>query len=265
MTQIVEPEKVGGLRGWLTDPKMLGRIAEVAAKHIEPEQMVRAALLCAKDNPRLASCDPISILQSLMAAAQCGLKIGVQSCSEAYLVPFKGQCTMIPSYMGLMELAYRSGRVKIVSSREVREGDEFDYAYGTAPYIHHKPLPDNDGKILYFYAWARLFSDELQFEVMTTAEVDKIRNASPGRDIKGGPWKEHYVPMGRKCPVRRLCKMLPRSTEMDWALLSDDQAAVDMKRAEVRNLQSVGDLTQKLKDSIALKDQQDAAGQSDDS
>lgn len=250
MTELVAT-KADTIQVWLERPEIVAKIAKVACGRSDPNLLVANALTCIRDNPKLAECDYLSILAALRDAAACGLKVGVQSVAQAYLVPYAGKCQLIPSYMGLTQLAYNSGLVAGVRSREVRNGDEFYYQYGTDPKIHHVPIPGNKGKVTHFYADADMVSGSIIFEVMTQEEVNEIRDASPSSKRADSPWKKHPIPMGRKCPVRRLCKMLPRNNEIDVALQADDRAAAWMDRvANAPPTIGAAELTKQLTDSL---------------
>ena len=58
--------------------------------------------------------------------------------------------------------------------------------------------------------------------VMNKAQVMAIGGSKMGGRYSG-PWKTHPLQMALKCPVRRIAKFLPKSTEMARALESDGQ------------------------------------------
>jgi len=74
------------------------------------------------------------------------------------------------------------------------------------------PALDSDGRVTHVYAVARLKDGGIQREVMTTAEVEKIRKKS--RAGQSGPWKEHWDEMAKKTVIRRLVKLLPISVDL---------------------------------------------------
>ena len=55
-------------------------------KGVEAAQLVRDALTAVRTNPKLAECEPNSVLGSLMTCAQLGLRPGVLG--HAWLLPF---------------------------------------------------------------------------------------------------------------------------------------------------------------------------------
>jgi recombination protein RecT len=112
----------------------------------------------------------------------------------------------------------------------VYENDVFMYEYGLKEDIKHIPCMDDRGKIIAVYAVAILKDGGHQFDVMSKAEVDNIRNSSKSKD--NGPWVTHYEEMAKKTVLRRLFKWLPCSVEMQKAVILDEQLDVgiqDMK------------------------------------
>ena len=77
-------------------------------RHLTAERMIRLAITCINTNNALQSCTPTSIMASIMLASQLGLEPGVMG--QCYLVPYKGTCTLIPGWLGLMDLVNRSGK-----------------------------------------------------------------------------------------------------------------------------------------------------------
>src|SRR5690348_17232438 len=81
-------------------------LAKYAASRIKPDTLIRLAVFEFSQNEWLRRCTPESVYGSLILAAQIGLEPGGIK-GEAYLVPFKGKCTLIPGWRGLVKLALR--------------------------------------------------------------------------------------------------------------------------------------------------------------
>lgn len=208
-------------------------IKRALPSHINPDRMVRIALTAFRMNPRLTSCNPRSIFAAVVQASQLGLEVGLMG--EAYLVPFKDQCQLIPGYTGLIKLARQSGLVQDVYAHEVRANDEFVLTLGLDRSLEHKPMtgaggfPATDeerGAVVGFYAVAVLADGSKTFAAMSRNEVERIRNNSSGyqaskRFKKESVWDTDFVAMGLKTAIRRLCKYLPKSSELVTALALD--------------------------------------------
>ena len=215
-------EKVDSVRDALT--KMGSQIQAALPKHITVDRMLRVALTAVQKTPKLLDCDRTSLFAAIMQAAELGLEPG-GAIAMSYLVPFKGKVTFIPSYRGLIELARRSGQIMSIWSHVVYEKDVFSVSFGLDPNLKHEPLWNGDrGRPIGAYACARLKGDAIQFEVMSVAEIEKIRKAAPSAGGESSPWDTHWDEMAKKTLLRRLSKLLPVSVEYRKALDYEEAA-----------------------------------------
>jgi recombination protein RecT len=201
--------------------KMKPEIARALPKHLDPDRVARIATTVMRRTPKLADCTQASFLGALMTCAQLGLEPG--PLGHAYLVPYKQECTFIVGYRGMIELARRSGQVKQVYAKVVRQGDEFEYSFGLEPTLTHKPAGDIDRDITHAYAVLHL-RDGVEFEVMTRAEIERVRARS--RAAQDGPWVTDFAEMAKKTVLRRLLKTAPMSVEYHTAMAVDERPRV---------------------------------------
>lgn len=213
--------------------KFKGEIARALPRHINPDRMARIALTAFRMTPKLAECDPRSVFAAVIQSSQLGLEVGLMG--EAHLVPFKGQCQLIPGYTGLMKLARQSGLVQDIYAHEVRVKDKFTLKLGMERSLDHEPLtapggfPASDeerGEVAGFYAVAVFKDGSRTFVAMSRKEVEKIRDGSRGYQSarqykKESVWDTDFVAMGLKTVIRRLSKFLPKSPELATALAMD--------------------------------------------
>ncbi len=212
--------------------KMGPEIARAVPKHVNPDRMLRIAMTALRVNQDLMKCTPGSFLGCVLSAAQLGLEIG-GPLAQAYLIPFKTECTLIVSYRGMLNLARRSGMVNAIYAHEVREGDRFVYRLGLNPTLEHDPADtaDRDDKpITHVYAVAKLKDGEPVFIVLTKAQVDKYRARSRG--ASSGPWVTDYPAMALKTAVRRLFTWIPQSSEMMLAAAIDEAPELGARQLE---------------------------------
>ena len=207
---------------------------------IDHQRFARITLSTIRTTPKLLECDPITLVSCMMQAGAWGLDLD-PGLGFAYLVPYKQRCQLIVGYQGLVELARRSGFVRTIMPRAVREHDHFRYAYGLDERLEHIPVgEDRPGALQWVYAVAHVREpavmpmqkdaagvwdrqpDLKPFDVMSIAEVEAIRKRSASRD--SGPWITDYEAMCKKTVIRRLCKYLPKSIELAHALRQDEQA-----------------------------------------
>lgn len=199
------------LRSLLEAPETRAAMERVLPKYLTVDRMIGLAMLAVTQQPKLLECRPQSVLQAIMQAAQLGLEVN-GPLGHAYLVPYANICQLIPGYRGLIYLAKRSGAIAAGEARLVYEGETFDVEYGTDPKIVHRPRWDIeriDDAIVAAYFVARLPDGTRQFEVMSRAEIERIRQRSRAKDE--GPWKTDFGEMARKTPTRRGLKYLPIS------------------------------------------------------
>ena len=196
----------------------------VAARHLDPQRVLKIIVACVSRTPALQKCSMESILRSTLQAAELGLEPG-SALGAAYLVPYGEQCTLIVGYRGLIDLAFRSGKVKSVRSQVVYQGDKFEYEDGLSIVLRH--IPDHSAtrdpkQITYAYCVVHLKDGGVLCDVMTRGEVDAIRGRSKASG--SGPWVSDYAEMAKKTVTRRCLKYAPMSVEMSKALASDEAA-----------------------------------------
>jgi len=194
-------------------------IADIMPKHMDAKRVVAVAIAAVQKNPALLNCNQDSMWACIRDASVLGLEVNMMG--SCYLIPFKKECTLIIGYQGMIDLCRRSGHIESIEAHIIHEHDEFNVVYGTESKITHKPeLFKDPGKLIAVYAVAKLKGGQVQTEVMTKVEIDKIMNRS--RSGGGGPWKTDYDEMARKTVVRRIVKYLPKSTEMKDAVSLED-------------------------------------------
>ena len=179
------------------------------------EKMMKVAVNCVAKTPGLQTCTPTSLLRSVMAAAELNLTPG-GALGKFYLVPFGTECTPIIGYKGFEELVRRSGLVSTIRAVIVYEKDEFRVTEGLEPnIIHERHLKGDPGQMAYVYTVVKMKDGTSTFEVMSKAQVDKVRAISRSKD--NGPWVTWYDEQARKTCFRRHAKWLPLS-EVDNSL-----------------------------------------------
>ena len=107
----------------LKSDSTIARFAEVMGNTRAAQPYLSSVLIEIGNNPALQSCDPQSIMTSALRAAT--LKLSVDPImKQAYLVPFKGQCTLIVGWKGLYDLAIATNKYRYINTREILDGDE---------------------------------------------------------------------------------------------------------------------------------------------
>ena len=235
------------VRELLVNKQAMDQLGKVAAKHMNPERMMRVMANAIRTTPKLAECDPLSMLGALMNCAALGLEPNTPL-GHAYLIPFKNnkkgitEVQMVVGYKGLIDLARRSGQLASIHADVVYSDDElFSHEYGSNQHLRHRPGP-RKGKRLGAYAYVKLnLGDGITAEghrYMTMDEIIAHRNTHSKNwqtAVKFGKtaeslWDEKnpaFESMATKTVVRALANRgeLPMSIEFISAMEQDEQKA----------------------------------------
>lgn len=204
----------------------------------EATQLIRDAMNCLRTIPKLDECDDMSLIGSLMTAAQLGLRPGVLG--QCWPLPFwdskakHRRAQLVIGYKGYVQLAHQSGMVADVIARPVYSADTFDVEYGLNERLVHKPFMDGErGESIAYYCVIRYRSGGYAFLVMSQSEVDHHRDRyATSRNADGelfGPWTDpdDSVDMALKTVFLQLAKWAPKSPEVVLAMQWDSRVRTD--------------------------------------
>lgn len=189
------------------------------------------------NSPQLQRCTVQSIIKAAGISASLGLDIDVRGL--AWLVPYKNKDTgaleasFQIGYLGLVELAYRSGKVKAISAHCVyeSEADNVRITRENGRYSVHHPFSykEPSGKMIAVYATAEVEGFGSFTEVLRVDEVEKVRRG--GKAPNSPAWTQHFEAMAKKTAIRRLAKFLPKSIAEDFtraAAADEKQDAIEV-------------------------------------
>ena len=250
---------VGGeeqLKVFLTGDTVKERLSQVCGQYMTPEKIVRSAIASAVKTPKLYDCTKISWAIALMQAGIIGLEVGPPF-NHACFIPYKDSknncinCTFQPMYQGLIYLAMDSGIVTYVDARTVYNDDDFEFEYGSSPFIRHRvalngKVRSNDDIKCFYSVIKTKGSDTPLIKVMSKAEVDAIRARAKGGDSSFSPWNSDYADMGQKTVYKKNQKYAPiaQTRRLTTALQFDDSAQLGIQpsEAEVKQIGTEGKL-----------------------
>lgn len=234
MTTDITPMEA--MRGTLV--KMEQEFKAALPPQIPVEKFIRTTLTAVQMQPDLLGADRRSLLGSCMKAAQDGL---LTDGREAALVIFNSKEGKKVQYMpmvgGILKKIRNSGELASISAHVVYDKDLFEYELGDNESITHKPFLGADrGNPIAVYAVAKTKDGAIYREVMSVADVEKVRAAS--RAGKYGPWVDWWDEMAKKTVIRRMAKRLPSSADVDQVFESDNEASgfVQVQRSEPVNI-----------------------------
>lgn len=201
-------------------------------------QLIRDSTTLLRQTPKLQQCEPLSFIGAVMTCAQLGLRPGIGALGEAWVLPMwngkekRMDATFIMGYPGMLALANRSGEIDHIASNVVREKDFFDADYATGQITHPVQFGPR-GNIIGFYAvFSRKGSDKpAAAEFKSLEEMEKHRDKFAMAKKDGnvfGPWAQHFEAMGRKTMLRQLFNRMPRTTEIQNALIADNTVRHDL-------------------------------------
>lgn len=246
-----------------TNKEFLNRMEKAATGAVNTSLMLSALAGSLRRSPTLSECSVADVAGKALLLTQAGLPPDTVT-GMSHLIPFKEKvwnpatrtqeeryvCQMVIGYHGLLDLAYRSGKVDYVTGRvawrDELESRAFEFQLGTEEWLKH--IPGNRQHDLspeaqangtaefptHAYAIATLSGGRTKpFEVWSAGKVLAIRDSTPAYSyaryalseaqknnrrlpaaFAKAPWVAFAEKMMAKTMVRQLCTWLPRSIEL---------------------------------------------------
>ena len=182
----------------LKNETVLERFAALVGGDSNARHYVTSVLNAVAVNDRLQECNPNSIIYSAMNAAALHLTVE-PSQGHAYLVPYGDKCTFIIGYKGMIQLAHRTGKYRLMHDNVLTQKVQMNPITGE----WHLTGEPSDEKIYTFFF--RLVDGIEHFNMMTETEV-KEHAAKYSYAYKKGydsPWKTDFDKMALKTVIRQ--------------------------------------------------------------
>lgn len=205
-------------------------IAKALPNTITPERMIGIFSMLVKSSPELTACSQTSLIGAVIQTVQLGLTPG--NIGHCYYIPFNNkkkdgtyqrEVQFILGYRGIVELVNRSGKAVILGAEVVYENDEFECELGLNPVLKHKPTMSDRGTIKGVYCIAKnLVANEKVYVYLRKDDIDKVRASSKAGSSDYSPWSTWYEEMAKKTAVKRLCKLLPLSVDIQKGVGADE-------------------------------------------
>jgi recombination protein RecT len=190
--------------------------------NIDPEKFILGLMTAiqksqANSEPgkSLADCDPKSVLLAAYDAAEQGCSLS-PSLALGWLIKYGREAQFQPSYRFFIQRAYQTGEVRAFFAEVVYKGDEFKRVLAPERSLHHVPgsEPATRENALGAYALIQFTDGTLEFEYLTTEQIEKHRNCS--KNPNSLMWVQFWTEGYRKTPIRVLAKRLPlKSRKME--------------------------------------------------
>lgn len=185
------------------------------------DRFMRIAIGAIRKNPKLLECDPLSLMGSLLVAAQLGFEVNTPL-QHFFLIPRwnkntgKMEADGQIGYKGWMELLHRSGRFVSITAESVHENDHFVYRLGDEPLIEHVPSIKDRGRAYAYYVSVRVKDGGIFRKVLHRDDVERYRRRS--QSPNSGAWTNDFDSMALKTTFLRMTPWIPKSTEMQNAV-----------------------------------------------
>ena len=173
----------------LNDPKVKAGIGHVIGKLMTPERMLRIAINAVHKTPKLAECEPQTVLGAVMTTAALGLEPNTVQ-QQAFLIPYGRnvkvggewrkimECQFQIGARGFVTLAYRSPRVLSLTAGAIHAGDDFDHCEGSGAFLRYKKALLDRGELIGAFSYVKLRDGAETACVLPLEEVLKIRSRS---------------------------------------------------------------------------------------
>lgn len=203
-TAVAAPNRPVTLIDVVRSTKFQKQMSLAMPKSMTPDRLTRIVMTECRKTPALLKCAPESFYGAVLQCAALGLEPG-SALGHCYLLPFgngkdrsgRPNAQLIIGYRGMIDLARRSGQIISLQAWTVHAQDTFNYQLGLEPDIQHVPASTADrGPVTHVYAVAKLKGGGVQFEVMSRAEIEKVRASSKAGN--SGPWSSHWDEMAKK-------------------------------------------------------------------
>lgn len=192
-----------------------------ASFHKEIEFVVQSLTAPGKPADYLRQCfmsNPLALVNAVKQVALTGLSLN-PAIKESYIIPYKGVVTFMPSYVGMVDILVKTGLCSKVDAYLVYADEFFEIEHGNNEHLIHKPNPwgKHELKDVVGGYWYAVLPDGVKkFDTMNTAEINKVRAASPAAN--SGPWVTWTEEMMKKTLIRRAYKSLPHAGLSDEKL-----------------------------------------------
>lgn len=256
---------------YLEDPRVKQGIAAVAGKFLTPDRMLRLCVMAVKKTPKLAACDPTTVLGAMMTSAALGLEPNTVQ-QQAFLIPYNTrrkvggewrdvlECQFQIGYRGFLTLAYRSPQIQVMQADAIHEHDAWDHTLGSQTMLRYSKSLRERGQLIGAFSWARINDQGESACVLPLEELHKIRSRSETykalvrsvemaenqkeRDkaelkLAETPWVMWEDDMAAKSAIKKHAKMLPIASSDALAVAAEIDARGEAGALDLRAMTTV--------------------------
>lgn len=217
------------IRHYLNDPRVQKGLGAVASRYLAPDRMLKLVTNAVDRNPRLAECDPRSVLGAIMMSMALGLEPNTPQ-QHAFLIPYRKralvggkwidthECQFQIGARGFLILADRTEKFSRIIARAIRQGDVFEHEEGSKTFLRYVRSLSGRGELIGAFSHAIYKNGAESALVLPLDEIEKIRAKS-----------ETYRALTRAVALaeneRERAKAEAALAETPWVMWIDDMAA----------------------------------------
>lgn len=181
-------------------------------KGFNKTRFVQNAMTVLLDTKGVENCRPMSIARTILKGAFLGLDFFSKEC---YAIPYGNELQFQTDYKGEKKLVkkYSIRPILDIYAKLIRKGDEFTEKITDGKQsIDFKPLPLNNNEIIGAFAVVLYKDGGMEYEVMSTAEIEDIRN-NFSKQKNSLMWTKTPGEAYKKTVLRRLTKQIEKDFE----------------------------------------------------
>ncbi|AVI94079.1 Phage RecT family protein [Oenococcus oeni] len=209
------------LKTILNAPNTKEKFAEVLGKNTQG--YINSVLNAVGNNKLLSNASASSILSGAMKAATLNLSID-PNLGYAYFVPYGHEAQLQVGYQGLIQLAQRSGQIKILNAAPIYEEQfkSLDPVTGKL-ILNKKVIPDKNKKPIGYVAYLKTVTGFEHTEFMSYTDIEKFaKRFSKSFNSSTSPWKTDFNAMAKKTLIKQVLKYAPMSIDLQTAVSADN-------------------------------------------
>ena len=238
--------------------KQLEEKVAALPKDLNKTRFIQNALTVLNETKDLQMCTTQSVVIGLLKGAFLGLDFFRKEC---YLIKYGNVANFQTDYKGEKKLAkkYSINKIKDIYAKLVRVGDDFqEEIIDGKQTIRFNPIPFNNSKILGAFAVVLYQDGSMEYEAMSTQEIEDIRN-NFSKMKNSLMWTKTPGEAYKKTVLRRLLKNVEldfENSDQDKAFDDSGDFNFDKKEEKTENKKSAFEMSEEVEeDEIIANDE----------
>jgi recombination protein RecT len=230
VTKALAKQKIDKLKTVLSHPDVQLQFKNAMGKHADS---FTASLIDVYGGDNyLQKCDPTAVIQEALKAAVLKLPVS-KGLGFAYIVPYGNSPQFQIGYKGMIQLAMRSGQMKILNADAVYEGELG--ATNRLTGMFELTGQKKSNLIIGYFVYMELINGFQKAEYWTKdAVTEHAKKFSKSFNSPNSAWKSDFDSMAKKTVLRSvLGKYAPMSVEFMTAMTYDNE---ELEKPEAKDI-----------------------------